>query len=77
MLNQRAGANLTVRTATNYPDTAYAYAKALKDLQVPVELHIYERGGYGGHGYGIRKLNTPTDGWHDKALRWIQQNTSE
>ncbi len=122
MMGFSAGANLTVRTATNYPDaasrpdfqivvypwdligkesewqvttntppafivqskddfakveTAYAYAKALKAVQVPVELHIYERGGYGGHGYGIRKLNAPTDGWHAKALQWIQQNTSE
>ncbi len=53
-------------------ETAYAYEKALKAANVPVEMHIYETGGRGGHGYGIRSFGAPTDNWHLKALQWLR-----
>lgn len=34
----------------------------------PAELHIYERG---GHGFGMRKNNIPTDTWVDRFGDWL------
>jgi acetyl esterase/lipase len=35
----------------------------------PAELHMYERG---GHGFGMRKQNLPTDHWIDRFTDWMQ-----
>lgn len=35
------------------------------------ELHIYQRG---GHGFGMRKSNIPTDGWIDRFGEWLKAN---
>ena len=35
-----------------------------------VELHMYEKG---GHGFGMRKQNLPTDHWIDRFTDWLQQ----
>jgi acetyl esterase/lipase len=35
----------------------------------PVELHLYARG---GHGFGMRKQNLPTDKWIDRFGDWLQ-----
>jgi acetyl esterase/lipase len=42
---------------------------AWKAAGKPGELHIYSRG---GHGFGIRKQNLPTDGWIDRFGEWLQ-----
>ncbi len=34
----------------------------------PAELHIYEKG---GHGFGMRKQNIPTDTWIDRFGDWL------
>lgn len=34
----------------------------------PVELHIYEKG---GHGFGMRKQNLPSDKWVDAFASWM------
>jgi len=34
----------------------------------PVELHMYEKG---GHGFGMRKQNIPTDTWADRFSDWL------
>ncbi|MEP6948104.1 MAG: alpha/beta hydrolase [Ginsengibacter sp.] len=34
----------------------------------PAELHIYEKG---GHGFGMRKQNIPTDTWIDRYGDWL------
>jgi acetyl esterase/lipase len=36
----------------------------------PAELHIYARG---GHGFGMRKQNLPTDHWIDRFADWLDQ----
>lgn len=34
----------------------------------PAELHIYEKG---GHGFGMRKLGLPVDGWIERFGEWL------
>ena len=34
----------------------------------PAELHVYEKG---GHGFGMRKQGTTSDGWIDDFYRWL------
>ena len=54
-------------------ETSLAYYAALKKAGVGAELHAFEKGGYGGHGYGIRRLGAPTDAWPELALKWLEQ----
>jgi acetyl esterase/lipase len=35
----------------------------------PVELHMYAKG---GHGFGMRKQNLPSDQWIDRFGEWLQ-----
>jgi acetyl esterase/lipase len=35
----------------------------------PVELHMYAKG---GHGFGMRQQNIPTDHWIDRFAEWLQ-----
>lgn len=39
-------------------------------LQQPAELHVYEKG---GHGFGMKKLQMPTDKWIDDFGDWLLQ----
>ncbi len=54
-------------------ETSLGYFKALKDAGVSARLHVFERGGHGGHGYGIRTLGCPTDAWPALAESWLEQ----
>lgn len=54
------------------PETALGYYAALKAAGVKAELHVYERGGHGGHGYGVRRLGFPTDAWPALAETWLR-----
>ncbi len=40
--------------------------------KLPVELHAYARG---GHGFGMRTQNLPSDTWIDRCLDWIASST--
>jgi len=33
-----------------------------------VELHVFAKG---GHGFGMRKQNLPTDHWIDRFAEWL------
>ena len=55
------------------PETSLAYYAALKRAKVPAEMHLYEQGGHGGHGYGTRRLGFPTDGWTRNAEIWLKR----
>jgi len=35
---------------------------------IPVELHVFAKG---GHGFGVRRQNLPTDAWFDLFHRWL------
>lgn len=39
------------------------------DAKQPAELHIYEKG---GHGFGMRKQNLPTDTWYERFGEWLK-----
>src|SRR5262249_42493914 len=44
-------------------------AEALKEADVPVELHLYEKG---GHGYGLRKTKVPVTAWNERCAEWLE-----
>ncbi len=39
------------------------------EAKQPAELHIYERG---GHGFGMRQQNSPSDTWHERYGDWLK-----
>lgn len=47
------------------------YALALKNAHVPVELHVFPKG---GHGYGLRPTALPVTGWPKLAETWLRSN---
>ena len=48
------------------------YALALKQNAVPVELHIFEKG---GHGYGLAATRTSTESqWPALCLNWLRMH---
>ena len=49
------------------PDTVSLYEKWYL-AKKPVELHLYAKG---GHGFGMRKQNIPTDSWIDRFADWL------
>ncbi|MEZ5402698.1 MAG: alpha/beta hydrolase [Bryobacteraceae bacterium] len=42
--------------------------EAIRKAGAPAELHIYERG---GHGFGVRAKNIPTDTWTERLRDWM------
>lgn len=49
------------------PHSIDIYKKWFEAKQ-PAELHIYEKG---GHGFGMRKQNIPTDTWYERFGEWL------
>lgn len=49
-------------------ENVLVYAQALKQLKVPVELHVYAEG---GHGYGLRPTNLPVTHWPALVETWL------
>ncbi|MCW3849200.1 alpha/beta hydrolase [Sphingomonas sp. LB-2] len=45
-----------------------AYFLALREKKVPVEIHIYARG---GHAFGVRRTAEPITHWTDLAEKWL------
>ncbi len=50
-------------------ENATVYFLALKNAQVPAELHIYAQG---GHGYGLRRTELPVTGWPRLVETWLR-----
>ena len=50
------------------PHSVDIYKKWFEAKQ-PSELHIYEKG---GHGFGMRKQNIPTDTWYERFGEWLK-----
>lgn len=48
------------------PDSVKLYA-AWQDESNPTELHMYSKG---GHGFGMRKQNLPSDTWLARVYEW-------
>ena len=56
-------------------DDPFNFAEANKTLKLfweagekPVQLYVYPKG---GHGFGIRKQNLPSDIWPDQFVNWL------
>ncbi|HKV25698.1 MAG TPA: alpha/beta hydrolase [Candidatus Acidoferrum sp.] len=50
------------------PDSIFLYDK-WSEAHKSVELHMYAKG---GHGFGMRKQNIPTDRWIDRFADWLE-----
>lgn len=50
-------------------ETALFYALALKQANVPVELHLYP---VGGHGYGLRRSQDLVTTWPERVGDWMR-----
>jgi acetyl esterase/lipase len=50
-------------------ETGLFYSAALKQVNVPFELHIYPKG---GHGYGLRRTDNPVTAWPDRVADWMK-----
>lgn len=75
--------NPSVQVTTNHPPTflvmtqddpvrvenAVLYYLALKQVNVPSELHLYPTG---GHGYGLRRGERAVTSWPDRATDWMR-----
>jgi acetyl esterase/lipase len=51
-------------------NSALIFAGALRDNNVPVELHLLPEG---GHGYGLRQGNAAAETWPTLAEKWLQK----
>ena len=49
------------------PDSVKLYSM-WQTAKKPVEIHLYAKG---GHGFGMRKQNLPTDQWIDRFGEWL------
>jgi acetyl esterase/lipase len=45
------------------------YYLALKKAKVPVEMHLYAKG---GHGYGLRPSSQAVTTWPQRAEQWLR-----
>jgi acetyl esterase/lipase len=50
-------------------ETGVYYYIALKNAKVPVEMHLYPRG---GHGYGLRRTADDVTSWPDRVSDWMK-----
>ncbi len=50
-------------------ECALVYAMALQHEKVPIEMHIYPKG---GHGYGLREGAFIATDWPKRAARWLR-----
>lgn len=53
---------------TAHVENALGYFQALKDAQVPAELHLFT---LGGHGFGLRPTDLPISHWPVLAEEWL------
>jgi acetyl esterase/lipase len=49
-------------------ENAVMYFMALKNVRVPVELHVYAQG---GHGFGLRRTALPITTWPQAVETWL------
>ena len=51
------------------PQNSIRMYLALKQAAVPAELHVYASG---GHGFGLRKTDSPSCRWPESCERWLR-----
>lgn len=53
------------------PENSILYFQACQNNHVPVEMHIYEKG---GHGYALKKKGLgPVESWPDRLEDWMRE----
>ncbi len=57
-----------------YGNSSLVMATALRDKEIPVELHFLP---YGGHGYGLRSGNIAAETWPKLAEIWLKNITAD
>jgi len=50
-------------------ENSLLFYTALKDHKVPVEMHIYPKG---GHGFGLAVGSGALEGWTDRLIEWMR-----
>jgi acetyl esterase/lipase len=50
-------------------ENSIVYFQALKNANVPAEMHLYA---HGGHGYGLRRTELSVTAWPKLAETWLQ-----
>jgi len=50
-------------------ENSTVYFQALKNTNVPAEMHLYAQG---GHGYGLRRTELPITAWPKLVETWLQ-----
>jgi acetyl esterase/lipase len=50
-------------------NSSLAYYYALKETNIPVTMHLYDKG---GHGFGIRDTKADANEWPDRAETWLR-----
>ncbi len=53
-----------------YGQSSLVMAEALRENKIPVELHLYPKG---GHGYGLRNNNPAGATWPGLAEKWLKE----
>jgi len=54
---------------TVIPENSIRFYLALKEHNVPAEMHIFQEG---AHGFGMTKKNLPVDQWPDLFYNWLK-----
>ena len=49
-------------------ENSLAYHAALRKAGVPVEMHLYAKG---GHAFGLRRTSSPITGWPELVEKWL------
>ncbi len=52
------------------PRNSVEFYLALKENDVPAEMHIFQKG---EHGFGMNKKNLPVDQWPDLFYNWLKE----
>lgn len=52
------------------PRNSVEFYLALKEKDVPAEMHIFQKG---EHGFGMNKKNLPVDQWPDLFYNWLKE----
>jgi len=55
---------------TNPIEYSLVYFDALKKLKVPVEMHLFDKG---GHAFGLRQTDLPITKWPELVETWLQK----
>lgn len=55
----------------DYYRSSLAYAAALDARNIPIELHLFSKG---GHGYGLRPSEHPVSQWPSLCQAWMEES---